>query len=274
MTNVTNVRSMPRMEVKTHSKFHFYFRTIVITLILAVIGITYLLVQTNASVQTATRMIENNVRSEYESRYEINRRLLEFDYDLRVQQERMDAYAVLGEAEDTIAELQAQLEIKRAKEAQLASIDLNSSPYTVTNLTGEQFNEIINDLLAKYGISSNENLLYNCGNALEEIEKVYGVNGLFVMAVSWMESGSRTSDLARSHNNMTSIYGGDGLNTYSSPSECIVNTGRLLKESYYNARGCRSASDIGSIYCPPNPNWANSVTGFCKTIIRVAENLY
>ena len=274
MTNATNVRSMPRMEVKTHSKFHFYFRTIVITLILAVIGITYLLVQTNASVQTATRMIENNVRSEYESRYEINRRLLEFDYDLRIQQERMDAYAVLGEAEDTIAELQAQLEIKRAKEAQLASIDLNSSPYTVTNLTGEQFNEIINALFAKYGISSNENLLYNCGNALEEIEKVYGVNGLFVMAVSWMESGSRTSDLARSHNNMTSIYGGDGLNTYSSPSECIVNTGRLLKESYYNARGCRSASDIGSIYCPPNPNWANSVTGFCKTIIRVAENLY
>ena len=274
MTNVTNARSMPRMEVKAHSKFHFYFRTIVITLILAVIGITYLLVQTNASVQTATRMIENNVRSEYESRYEINRRLLEFDYDLRVQQERMDAYAVLGEAEDTIAELQAQLEIKRAKEAQLASIDLNSSPYTVTNLTGEQFNEIINALFAKYGISSNENLLYNCGNALEEIEKVYGVNGLFVMAVSWMESGSRTSDLARSHNNMTSIYGGDGLNTYSSPSECIVNTGRLLKESYYNARGCRSASDIGSIYCPPNSNWANSVTGFCKTIIRVAENLY
>ena len=274
MTNVTNVRSMPRMEVKPHSKFHFYFRTIVITLILAVIGITYLLVQTNASVQTATRMIENNVRSEYESRYEINRRLLEFDYDLRIQQERMDAYAVLGEAEDTIAELQAQLEIKRAKEAQLASIDLNSSPYTVTNLTGEQFNEIINALFAKYGISSNENLLYNCGNALEETEKVYGVNGLFVMAVSWMESGSRTSDLARSHNNMTSIYGGDGLNTYSSPSECIVNTGRLLKESYYNARGCRSASDIGSIYCPPNPNWANSVTGFCKTIIRVAENLY
>lgn len=274
MTNVTNARSMPRMEVKTHSKFHFYFRTIVITLILAVIGITYLLVQTNASVQTATRMIENNVRSEYESRYEINRRLLEFDYDLRVQQERMDAYVVLGEAEDTIAELQAQLEIKRAKEAQLASIDLNSSPYTVTNLTGEQFNEIINALFAKYGISSNENLLYNCGNALEEIEKVYGVNGLFVMAVSWMESGSRTSDLARSHNNMTSIYGGDGLNTYSSPSECIVNTGRLLKESYYNARGCRSASDIGSIYCPPNPNWANSVTGFCKTIMRVAENLY
>ena len=274
MTNVTNVRSMPRMEVKTHSKFHFYFRTIVITLILSVIGVTYLLVQTNASVQTTTRIIENNVRSEYESRYEINRRLLEFDYDLRVQQERMDAYAVLGAAEDTIAELQAQLEIKRAKEAQLASIDLNSSPYTVTNLTGEQFNEIINALFAKYGISSNENLLYNCGNALEEIEKVYGVNGLFVMAVSWMESGSRTSDLARSHNNMTSIYGGDGLNTYSSPSECIVNTGRLLKESYYNARGCRSASDIGSIYCPPNPNWANSVTGFCKTIMRVAENLY
>lgn len=274
MSNVTNARYIPRTEVKTYSKFHFYFRTIVIALILGVIGITYLLMRTNASVETATRMIENNVRSEYENRYEINRRLLEFDYDLRLQQERLDAYAVLGEAEDTIAELQAQLEIKRAKEAQLASIRLNSSPYTVSNLTGEQFNEIINALFAKYGISSRENLLYNCGNALAEIEKVYGVNGLFVMAISWMESGSRTSNLARSHNNMTSIYGGDGLKTYSSPSECIINTGRLLKESYHDARGCRSASDIGSIYCPPNPNWANSITGFCKTIIRVAENLY
>ena len=274
MSNVTNARYIPRTEVKSHSKFHFYFRTIVIALILAVIGITYLLIQTNASVETATRMIENDVRSEYESRYEINRRLLEFDYDLRLQQERMDAYAILGEAEDTIAELQAQLEIKRAKEAQLASIQLNSSPYTVTNLTGEQFNEIINALFAKYGISSSENLLYNCGNALAEIEKVYGVNGLFVMAISWMESGSRTSDLARKYNNMTSIYGGDGLNTYSNPSECIINTGRILRNNYYDAWGCRNAADIGTIYCPPNPNWANSVTGFCKTIIRVAENLY
>ena len=268
------VRTRKEVKVNRHSKIHFYFRVIMISMILLTIFGTYFMVYTNSLVKANTAIIENELQSEYQTRYDREALLLEYEYLFKERDARIEAYSELNRLHDEIALLEEQLEIKKEREAQLASINLNSSPYAVTNLTGEQFNTIIENLFSKYGIASSENLLYNCGDALEQMEKTYGVNGLFVMSISWMESGSKTSTLARNHNNMTSIYGSNGLNTYSSPSECIMNTGRILKDNYYTNRGCRSASDIGSIYCPPNPNWPNSITGFCNSIIRIAENLY
>ena len=268
------VRTRKEVKVNRHSKIHFYFRVIMISMILLTIFGTYFMVYTNSLVKANTAIIENELQSEYQTRYDREALLLEYEYLFKERDARIEAYSELNRLHDEIALLEEQLEIKKEREAQLASINLNSSPYTVSNLTGDQFNTIIENLLSKYGIASSENLLYNCGDALEQMEKTYGVNGLFVMSISWMESGSKTSTLARNHNNMTSIYGSNGLNTYSSPSECIMNTGRILKDNYYTNRGCRSASDIGSIYCPPNPNWSNSITGFCNSIIRIAENLY
>lgn len=268
------VRTRKEVKVNRHSKIHFYFRVIMISMILLTIFGTYFMVYTNSLVKANTAIIENELQSEYQTRYDREALLLEYEYLFKERDARIEAYSELNRLHDEIALLEEQLEIKKEREAQLASINLNSSPYAVTNLTGEQFNIIIKNLFSKYGIASSENLLYNCGDALEQMEKTYGVNGLFVMSISWMESGSKTSTLARNHNNMTSIYGSNGLNTYSSPSECIMNTGRILKDNYYTNRGCRSASDIGSIYCPPNPNWSNSITGFCNSIIRIAENLY
>lgn len=268
------VRTRKEVKVNRHSKIHFYFRVIMISMILLTIFGTYFMVYTNSLVKANTAIIENELQSEYQTRYDREALLLEYEYLFKERDARIEAYSELNRLHDEIALLEEQLEIKKEMEAQLASINLNSSPYTVSNLTGEQFNTIIENLFSKYGIASSENLLYNCGDALEQMEKTYGVNGLFVMSISWMESGSKTSTLARNHNNMTSIYGSNGLNTYSSPSECIMNTGRILKDNYYTNRGCRSASDIGSIYCPPNPNWSNSITGFCNSIIRIAENLY
>ena len=266
------VRTRKEVKVNRHSKIHFYFRVIMISMILLTIFGTYFMVYTNSLVKANTAIIENELQSEYQTRYDREALLLEYEYLFKERDARIEAYSELNRLHDEIALLEEQLEIKKEREAQLASINLNSSPYAVTNLTGEQFNTIIENLFSKYGIASSENLLYNCGDALEQMEKTYGVNGLFVMSISWMESGSKTSTLARNHNNMTSIYGSNGLNTYSSPSECIMNTGRILKDNYYTNRGCRSASDIGSIYCPPNPNWSNSITGFCNSIIRIAEN--
>ena len=268
------VRTRKEVKVNRHSKIHFYFRVIMISMILLTIFGTYFMVYTNSLVKANTAIIENELQSEYQTRYDREALLLEYEYLFKERDARIEAYSELNRLHDEIALLEEQLEIKKEMEALLASINLNSSPYTVSNLTGEQFNTIIENLFSKYGIASSENLLYNCGDALEQMEKTYGVNGLFVMSISWMESGSKTSTLARNHNNMTSIYGSNGLNTYSSPSECIMNTGRILKDNYYTNRGCRSASDIGSIYCPPNPNWSNSITGFCNSIIRIAENLY
>ena len=274
MTTAKRVRVREGVKTKRHSNIHFYFRVIMISLILLTIFGTYFIAYTNSLVKANTAILENELQNEYQTRYEKDTLLLQYEYLFKERDARIEAYNELNHLHEEIALLEEQLEIKKAREAQLASINLNSSPYTVSNLTGDQFNTIIEKIFEKYGISHSENLLYNCGDALEQMEKTYGVNGLFVMSISWMESGSKTSTLAKNHNNMTSIYGSNGLNTYSSPSECIMNTGRILKDNYYTNRGCRSASDIGKIYCPPNPNWANSITGFCNSIIRIAENLY
>lgn len=258
---------------KEVSKARWYYRFIMCILIVFTLIMTTVFHYANMYYEAQISRINLDLRREFQYRYKQDVLLMQIDQNFRMMELRSEAYKQVALLEEELADVKAQLEEKQAREAQLASIQLTSSPFTVSNLTGDQFNLVIESLLDRFGISHTENLLYQTGYALEQMEKTYGVNGIFVMAVSWMESGSRTSDLARSHNNMTSIYGGDGLNTYSSPSECIINTGRILKDNYYTAKGCRTASDIGPIYCPPNPNWANSITSFCNTIIHVAEDV-
>ena len=221
---------------KEVSKARWYYRFIMCILIVFTLIMTTVFHYANMYYEAQISRINLDLRREFRYRYKQDVLLMQIDQNFRM-------------------------------------MELRSDPFTVSNLTGDQFNLVIESLLDRFGISHTENLLYQTGYALEQMEKTYGVNGIFVMAVSWMESGSKTSNLARSHNNMTSIYGGDGLNTYSSPSECIINTGRILKDNYYTAKGCRTASDIGPIYCPPNPNWANSITSFCNTIIHVSEDV-
>lgn len=93
--------------------------------------------------------------------------------------------------------------------------------------------------------------------ALIDLEKTYGVNAMFAMAVSTLESGYGTSSRAKTRNN---YY---GLELKKSWNGLYSNTqywGNVIAK-YYVGCGRSSASSISTKYCPPNSsNWASFVS--------------
>lgn len=92
--------------------------------------------------------------------------------------------------------------------------------------------------------------------ALIDLEKNYGVNAMFAMAVSTLESGSGTSGRAKNRNN---YYGLELSNVWSGLYTNTQYWGKLIKNSYIG-QGRSSAASISTKYCPPNSsNWASFV---------------
>lgn len=88
-------------------------------------------------------------------------------------------------------------------------------------------------------------------DALIDLEKNKGINAMFAISVSTLESGSGTSVRACSKNNFYGIE----LPTYW--SGLYSNTqwwGNLIKERYVG-KGRKSVWTIGPVYCPPNREW-------------------
>ncbi len=145
---------------------------------------------------------------------------------------------------------------------------VTSDPYTPTNLTADQFNTIIASVCESYGRSTSGFIYAGYGQALVDTETTYGVNGLVILGMAQAESGLNTSDNAWTTNNATSICKNGKLVYYSSPYESIMATGNLL--SKYHNKGCNTIYDIGSIYCPVNPNWASTVQSYIDRFVSYA----
>jgi beta-N-acetylglucosaminidase len=89
--------------------------------------------------------------------------------------------------------------------------------------------------------------------ALIDLEKNYGVNAFFAMAVSTLESGYGKSSLATSRNN---YYGLSLSRSWDSLYDNTQYWGNLIRKSYIN-QGRTSADTISTKYCPPNSTeWA------------------
>lgn len=132
-----------------------------------------------------------------------------------------------------------------------------------SGLTAEQIDSVIAETLAYYGIDPDTSLLTGMGNSLLEQEQTYGVNALYICAIAQRESGLNSSNYSIRTNNITSITLSSGdLKQYSSVSECIMDTGRLLSSLYYDTLGYRTIQGVGNTYCPLNPNWGDEVFGF------------
>lgn len=145
---------------------------------------------------------------------------------------------------------------------------ISSDPYSSTNLTADQFNSIINSVCESYGRSTSGFIYSGYGQALADTESTYGVNGLVILGMAQAESGLNTSNNAWATNNATSICKNGKLIYYSSPYESIMATGNLL--SKYHNKGCNTIYDIGSIYCPVNPDWANVVQSYIDRFVSYA----
>lgn len=92
--------------------------------------------------------------------------------------------------------------------------------------------------------------------ALIDLEKNYGVNAMFAMAVSTLESASGTSGRAKNRNN---YYGLELSKVWNGLYSNTQYWGGLIAKSYIG-QGRTSATSISTKYCPPNSsNWASFV---------------
>lgn len=157
-------------------------------------------------------------------------------------------------------------EVSAEEETPVANITY--SPYTPSNLTADQFNTLIDNVCESYRRSSSEFIYAGYGQAFVDAENTYGVNGLAILGITQAESGLNTSSNAWSTNNPTSICKNGKLVYYESPYDSILATAKLL--SKYHDKGCNTIYDIGSVYCPINPDWGSVVEGYIERFASYA----
>ena len=163
-----------------------------------------------------------------------------------------------------------------------------------TEETQEEINEIVEELEKNYNLSlatdlrtkSNLNAidydtmldgtnLYGIGKALEQAEKKYSVNGLYLMGLCILESGWGTSDFAVKRNNLVGWNAIDAnpqlASTFESKEQCILYVAEKLQQNYLTEGGAYfegyTAKDIDVHYCTDKQH-ANKIVNIVNNLIE------
>lgn len=163
-----------------------------------------------------------------------------------------------------------------------------------TEETQEEINEIVEELEKNYNLSlatdlrtkSNLNAidydtmldgtnLYGIGKALEQAEKKYSVNGLYLMGLCILESGWGTSDFAVKRNNLVGWNAVDAnpqlASTFESKEQCILYVAEKLQQNYLTEGGVYfegyTAKDIDVHYCTDKEH-ANKIVNIVNNLIE------
>jgi beta-N-acetylglucosaminidase len=102
--------------------------------------------------------------------------------------------------------------------------------------------------------------------AIYEIEKEYGVNALFTLAICKLESDLGSSSVAKNKNNLFGAKTDNGYIRYTSKIESIKKFGQFMKSLYID-QGLVTLKQINPKYCPPNSEWKNKVASIMSTFI-------
>lgn len=164
----------------------------------------------------------------------------------------------------------------------------------ITEETQEEINEIVEELEKNYNLSlatdlrtkSNLNAidydtmldgtnLYGIGEALEQAEKKYSVNGLYLMGLCILESGWGTSDFAVKRNNLVGWNAIDAnpqlASTFESKEQCILYVAEKLQQNYLTEGGAYfegyTAKDIDVHYCTDKEH-ANKIVNIVNNLIE------
>ena len=122
--------------------------------------------------------------------------------------------------------------------------------------------------------------LEGLGNTYVQAEEKYGVNAIFLVALTAEESGWGNSNRARTQNNLSgyAVYSASAKGTtFSSKEESILATAKLLSEEYLNINGNyyngTSASSVNTRYCPEDGgNWSSHITTIANQIVSKINN--
>lgn len=104
------------------------------------------------------------------------------------------------------------------------------------------------------------------------IEKTYGINAVFLMALNCLESGYGRSSLAITNNNLGGIRAGNGWRSFSDWGECIEYIGRLICSEYLNPNGVYfsgySIWNVNTRYCTDGSNWATMINQIATELLN------
>ncbi|TDF99453.1 glucosaminidase domain-containing protein [Paenibacillus piri] len=125
---------------------------------------------------------------------------------------------------------------------------------SISGLTEEHIAKIIKDTALEDG---------GLEEAILEIEKTYGINSYFTIAVMKLESGHGKSEIAKTKNNLFGLNAidSDSYNqalSFNTKAESVKKFGDIISEFYIN-QGLTSVEKVAGKYCGANSNWPNLV---------------
>ena len=156
---------------------------------------------------------------------------------------------------------QEELERQRATEEQKKVITYN--PHNLlepSNITREQAYQMLEGTA-----------LQTLSNAYVYMEELYGVNAIYLMALSAEESAWGRSELAITKNNIGGIKASDGSWRYfDSWGDCLDYKTRLLKNQYLSENGSYynglSIWNVNEMYCEQK-TWSDNINNIANGLI-------
>lgn len=160
--------------------------------------------------------------------------------------------AFVETTEETLLVKREKTKEQLAIQRQLDSITCEPSDITkISNLTPEQINLLVEDTW-----------LEGEGDTLYQVEQEHGVNVFFTYAVSTLESEFGTSPRAEDRDN---YYGIEMLRDFESFENNTLYWADMMNRMYIDNENIGpNVQDIGPVYCPPNPKWADTITSMMK----------
>ena len=128
------------------------------------------------------------------------------------------------------------LEVKREEIEVIEEIEenleltINSDLRNISNLKAEEFDKMLENTE-----------LEGLGKALEQVEKEFKINGLYLLGLACLESSYGTSSFARERNNLVGWNAVDSdpkkATYFTSKEECILFVANRLKNNYLTENG-------------------------------------
>ena len=135
-----------------------------------------------------------------------------------------------------------------------------------------------NNLLEKSNLTRDDAYRMLKGSKLQSVsshyiyaEETYGVNAIFLMGLTSLESGHGTSNIAINNNNIGGVRKGSGeYSSFSSWEGCISYIANLISKYYLKDDATyfsgRSIWDVNENYCE-NSDWADKIVSISKGLM-------
>ena len=227
------------------------------------------LIQVNSlQLNSETEQLTENVEVLDLRNYEFNE--MQKKLDVEIQKIKAEQLKIQQEQERLAEEerlRQEELERQRLAEEETNRV-VTYNPYNLlepSNINREEAYQVLEGTA-----------LQTLANGYVYMEEVYGINALFLMAISAYESGWGTSYLAMNNNNLGGIKANDGSWAYFSDwFECISYKADLLYNQYLSPNGAyyngTSAWNINARYCEESV-WADNINTIAYELLNNIHN--